>query len=75
VKTYHYALGHEGGSTMTVKELRGKLAEYPDEMPVFGTWEGVTGYIRPDCFSVETVHKGDIKEAEPTLLIDVEDYH
>lgn len=74
MKTYHHALGHEAGSTMTVKELREKLAEYPDDMPVFGTWEGVNGWIRADCFSVEVTHKGDASEACPALLIDVEEY-
>ena len=74
MKTFHHKLGHESGNTMTVAELREKLNEYPQDMPVFGTWEGVNGYIRPDDFWVETVHKGDESEACPCLLIDVEGY-
>lgn len=31
--------------TMTVSELRARLAEYPDDMPVFPTWEGVYASI------------------------------
>ena len=60
--------------TMTVRELREKLSEYPDEMPVFGTWEGVNGYITANCFEVEMSHKGCASEAVESLLIDVESY-
>lgn len=50
--------------TMTVAEVRAKLAEYPDDLPVFGGWEGVWGKIAPDSFAV----------IEGALVIDVEDY-
>lgn len=76
MKTYHYKLGHVAGATMTVKELREKLALYPDEMPVFGTWEGVAAYIIPEAFVVQdAICKGDSAEAVPTLVIDVSDYY
>lgn len=50
MKTFRYKLGHVAGETMTVAELRAKLAEYPDDMPVFGVWEGCEGYIMCDSF-------------------------
>lgn len=74
MKVFHYKLGHVAGETMTVAELRAKLAEYPDDMPVFGGWEGVWGYITPEGFGVEKVHKGKAVEVCPSLVIDVENY-
>lgn len=74
MKTFRYRLGHEAGSTMTVAELRAKLAEYPDDMPVFGGWESVEGYITPDGFAVERTHKGHLDDECDCLVIDVEDY-
>jgi hypothetical protein len=74
VKTFHYQLGHVAGETMTVAELRAKLSEYPDDMPVFGYWEGCCGYVRPNRFTVEPQDKGDSKEECACLLIDVEEY-
>ncbi len=59
---------------MTVGEIIGKLAGYPDSMPVFGSWEGVNGWIRPENFMIENTHKGDASEACDCLVIDVEDY-
>ena len=74
MKTFRYPAGHVAGATMTVAELRSRLSDYPDEMPVFGTWETVNGYIRPENFSVETVSKGYVADACSCLLIDVEQY-
>jgi hypothetical protein len=59
---------------MTVKELREKLAEYPDDLPVFGGYEGVEGYIRPEAFQVVKCDKGPVQDRQPCLLIDVEEY-
>jgi hypothetical protein len=57
--------------TMTVAELRAKLAEYPDDMPVWATWEGVLAYFDPTSFSIDPVYKsGDVN----CLVIDVESY-
>jgi len=74
MKTFHHKLGHEAGKTMTVSELREKLNEYPQDMPVFGTWEGCNGYIESINFIVERTHKGNPDEACDCLLIDVEQY-
>ena len=74
MKTFKYELGHIAGSTMTVAELRDGLAAYPDDMPVFATWEGVNGYVDLRNASVQNVHKGTKSEACPCLVIDVEDY-
>lgn len=59
---------------MTVAELREKLAQYPDDMPVFGAWEGVHGYITPGGIGTEEVHKGRASEACFCVTIDVESY-
>lgn len=40
-------------STMTVKELRDHLTNYPDDTPVIATWEGVRAGIRKENFSIE----------------------
>lgn len=74
MKTFRYELGHEAGKTMTVAELKKKLDGYPDDMPVFGTWEGVRGYVVPKNFSVEKVSKGHPDDRCDCLLIDVEGY-
>ena len=74
MKTFRYPLGHEAGKTMTVADLKNKLAEYPDDMPVFGEWEGVHGYVIPENFSIENTSKGHPDESCDCLIIDVEDY-
>jgi len=57
--------------TMTVAELREKLNEYPQDMPVFAEWEGVWASFKAANFSID--------EHKPTdsscLVIDVEDYY
>lgn len=72
MKIFHSARGHEAGKTMTVYELRERLNEYHPDMPVFGTWEGLCGYIGGGNFYVELIHKGDKSEECECLLIDVE---
>lgn len=74
MKAFHYKLGHKAGETMTVAELRAKLNGYPDDMPVFASWEGVNAYIEPFSFEVESVHKGRVEEACDCLCIDVNAY-
>ena len=74
MKTFRHQLGHEAGNTMTVAELREALSEYPQDMPVFGAWEGVFGYIEKDKFFVQSTHKGDRRDECECLLIDVEEY-
>jgi hypothetical protein len=74
MKVFRHALGHLAGETMTVAELREKLNEYPQDMPVFGGWEGVKGYVRQDSFNVERVGKGHPEDECDCLVIDVETY-
>ncbi len=74
MKTFRHSRGSVAGKTMTVAELRRKLEEYPDDMPVFGEWEGVRGFITPESFSTNLVSKGHKDDACVSLLIDVEDY-
>lgn len=73
MKTFYYPLGHEAGKTMTVEELILKLAQYPHDMPVFGAWEGVCGYVEPENFSVETMYPTQGEKCA-CLLIDVNKY-
>lgn len=75
MKTFRYALGHENGKTMTVAELREKLSEYPQDMPVLATWEGIITFFdpRPGYFKVERY--GDHPEDNcECLVIDVDQY-
>jgi hypothetical protein len=58
-----------GKATMTVSELREKLNEYPQDMAVFATWEGVSAPITADNFSTIQPIGG-----EEHLEIDVENY-
>ena len=74
MKTFKYAAGHDSPPTMTVSELREKLNEYPQDMPVFATWEGVHAYVQPDSFFVEKVNKGGADLAVDCVVIDVEQY-
>jgi len=50
--------------TMTVAELKKKLEEYPNEILVYATWEGVYAYIDPANFFIE----------DDCLVMDVEGY-
>lgn len=52
--------------TMTAGELSEELAEYPDDMPVYATWEGCTVSIRRECFTVGLIL------GKPALQIDVD---
>jgi hypothetical protein len=74
LKTFKYQAGHDTPPTMTVSELREKLNEYPQDMPVFATWEGVWAYIQPEAFVVEKVHKGGPDLPVDCVVIDVEQY-
>ena len=73
MKTFHHKLGHAAGSTMTVKELKDKLKDYPKDMPVFMTWEGVLAYLTDD-FCVKLVNKGKKSESCSCLIINAENY-
>ena len=72
MKKFRYKLGHVAKETMTVRELREILSAYPDDMPVFGEWEGVCGDIRADSFSVEKRDWGFAEDECDVLLINVD---
>lgn len=71
---FHYGNGRVAGETMTVAELRGHLAKYADDMPVFIVWEGVRAYVAADEFYVDLVHKGVPDEGLQSVLIDANKY-
>lgn len=74
MKTFRY-LGSTGTkTTMTVKELQDKLAEYPDDMPVLATWEGVYAPITADSFTTAPYTRCLAEDACPVLEIDVDNY-
>lgn len=62
--------GREVEKTMTVAELRAKLAEYPDDMPVMAEWESCPTGIRPENFSIGPVSMWEGPKAQ-CLVIDV----
>jgi len=73
MKDYYYQGGEfKMGSTMTVSELIEVLKKYPDDLPVFGEWEGVLGFIEPYCFEVAETDKGG--ERHKVLSIYVENH-
>lgn len=57
-------------TTMTVAELREKLAEYPDDMPVLFEWEGQR--IPAGPFTVEVFPKREHPDACDCLIIGVD---
>lgn len=71
MKTFHYKLGHKAFHTMTVGELRAKLSEYPDDMPVLATWEGQRMPIEQH-FWIEEFHTGAEADRCDCLVIDVD---
>jgi hypothetical protein len=74
VKRFRYAHGKfDQGVTMTVAELREKLNDFPQDMPVLATWESVITFFTHDNFKVERY--GDHHEdACDCLVIDVDQY-
>ncbi len=74
MKTFYHKLGHVAGCTMTVSELKDVLDRYPGDMPVFGDWEGVSGYVQEENISVDETHKGSENEKCECLHIWVEKY-
>jgi hypothetical protein len=74
MKTFHRQAGHVAGKTLTVKELRDLLANYPESMPVFAQWDDVLAFVSPDNFIEKRADKGDSTEACDCLVIDVSEY-
>ena len=57
---------------MTVSELREKLNEYPQDMPVIAQWEGTWNHFTPESFRLGRhmyCHADDVCDV---LIIDVE---
>jgi len=71
MKTFRYELGHKALATMTVAELRAKLAEFPDDMPVLARWEGQRMPVGCE-FEVEGFSAGFDADRCECLVIDVE---
>jgi hypothetical protein len=63
-----------GKETMSVAELREKLNEFPQDMAVFATWEGVLAPITPDNFLTVGEMENGMPAARTHLEIDVENY-
>lgn len=75
MKKFRYSKANDNGiETFTVKELIDTLSKYPDDMPVFGEWEGVKGVIEETSFSTQLIHKGNADDTQESLLIYVERY-
>lgn len=74
MKIFRHERGHEAGRTMTVAELKEKLSQYPDDMPVMALWEEVYAYIEPQNFDVEKVSKGNKEDECDCVTIWVEKY-
>jgi hypothetical protein len=76
MKTFRYSTHDKFpiGSTMTVSELREKLNEYPQDMPVLATWEGIHTFFAPESFKVERYGGGSIhhEDACDCVVIDVD---
>jgi len=62
--------------TMTVKELRDFLSQFPDDMPVAATWEGVVAPILSENFEPRNAKWKRIGKEEKgdRVVVDVEDY-
>ena len=72
MKTFHFPNGRSV-EVMTVSDVIAKLSEYPPDMPTLGAWEGVSGFIQSDSFSVGRVSRSTlVVEDCECLLIDVD---
>lgn len=62
------------GSTLTVEELCSILSQYPNDMPVLATWEGLHICLNPQSF--EATDKIGIfpENGGKVLVIDVDNF-
>lgn len=74
MKKFRFESGHVAGNTLTVGEMKKKLEEYPDDMPVLAEWEGCRAYIDPGMFEIALVGKGCKEDECMGLVIDVNSY-
>lgn len=72
MKTFRYPLGHVDTVTMTVSELREKLNEFPQDMPVIAAWEGTWNSFEPECFKVIRSDHWHQEDNCDVLVIDVD---
>ena len=74
MKTFRYPKGHVLGTTMTVAELREKLNEFPQDMPVIAQWEGTWNFFESSNFDVVRSSEGwsHSEDACDVLIIDVD---
>lgn len=78
MKSFHY-ITNDGrqincGETLTVRELQAILKDYPSDMPVLATWEGIYTFFRDASeeggFYVETPKQWE--NTEKCLVFDVD---
>lgn len=72
MKTFRYPLGHVDMVTMTVSELREKLNEFPQDMPVLAEWEGTWNSFEPECFAAKRSDHWHQDDNCEVLVINVE---
>lgn len=74
MKTFRYPKGHEDGKTMTVAELREKLNEFPQDMPVVAEWESVWTFFQPERLKVVRAQGWHPDDNCDVLVIDVDQF-
>jgi hypothetical protein len=71
MKIFRYPHGNIAKQTMTVKELREALEEFPDNMPIFAEWETVCGPLDSRFFTIQPIGYGFADDNEDCLIMDV----
>lgn len=66
MKTVYAKDGYPIGKTLTVAELREIIDAYPDDLPVFATWEGVDIML-----SSERITRGITHPSIDSVILDV----
>jgi hypothetical protein len=62
------------GSTLTVEELRNILSQYPNDMPVLATWEGLHICLHPNSFEATDDISMLPENGGKVLVVDVDNY-
>lgn len=72
-KSFRYRLGHVDFSTATVGDMIEFLSQFPSEMPMVATWEGIHTAIKFD--RVESgFNRGHEDDSCDTLIFDADQY-
>ena len=66
MKTIYAKDGYPIGETLTVAELRELIDTYPDDLPVFATWEGIDVML-----SSERIARGTTHPSIDSVILDV----